>query len=512
MAQFVIDKRDFLKGLSQSEEIGGFFRDMQGINIYSNSGIGVLMNNSKEVGVYSEGSATPLSSPVTQLIRSSFSGTQVVFALSSRHGIGLRMTGADTDTAPNIITFTGNNIGDKRGAAMYHLGTQSNSDIGLFYSFETDIGCYDITKTFTTQGQWNEDFMSTVPASASTVASVTFRAMYHHKRHDILYWNGGVNKVDKFDANTGVNGTLTENCLDLPVNWEIRDFGQLKDFLAVLAVTPPTGGSDDANVQYKSKIFFWDGTSDSWTYETPLIHDHILRLVNTEEGLFGVGKGDGISYYRFEVEQAARLFNWVGAGSVIDLTTGRRDGNDLANYGAIDSIGNQLLFLGKDGNDGHIFTAGNRFGLAPDRVLGKAFFVKSSTGIGLLRMGDMVTVSPNKHYVSYWYDTDGSGTANAGDQFRIVRFSPGNANTQDGRADTVELDSYFGGVGRLKKLNYIRFDIDELASGDVLEIYKEIDYDNTWTRLDGTGSAGAENSIRESDFSGDSRTTIKFTR
>lgn len=509
MPQYLIEKRDFLKGLSQSEELGGFFRDMQGINVYSQSGIGVLMNADGQTTVYSESSATPLQSMVTQLIPySNPTSTQNILALSSNRGIGIRLTGADAETTPNVITFTtADNKSDKRGAALYHLGSQSSNNIGIFYSKDTDIGVYDVTKSFTSETQWNGDFMSTVPAGASTISSATFRAMYHHKRHDILYWNSGSagNQVDKFDANTGVNGTLSENALDLPVEWEIRDFGQLRDYLAILAIHPRSGGSDDANIQFRSKIFFWDGISDSWTYETPLIHDQIVRLVNAEEGLFGIGKGDGVSYYRLELEQAVRLFNYPKAG--LDITAGRRDGNNLANYGAVTSVGNQLFFMGLDGGNAHIFSAGNRFGVAPDRVINKTFYLKSVTGTGVVYLGDLAIVSPNKIYASF-QDTNGASA----DQFRIVRFSPGVANTKDARVDTVELDSYFGGSGRLKKLNWIRFDIEELVSGDILEVYKEIDYDNTWTRLDGDSSAGAGNSIRESDFSGEGRTTIKFTR
>ncbi len=72
------------------------------------------------------------------------------------------------------------------------------------------------------------------------------------------------------------------------------------------------------------------------------------------------------------------------------------------------------------------------------------------------------------------------------------------------------MDGYFGGHGRLKQLNWIRFDVEELATGDVLEVYKEIDYDGSWTRVDGTGSAAATNAIRYADLQ--SETTIGFTR
>lgn len=507
MPQYVIDKRDFLKGLSQSEEIGGFFRDMRGINVHSQSGIGVLMNNSKEVGVYSEGSSTALTSPITQLIHYSSGGTQIVAGLSNNHAVRIRVNAVDGEDVSQVITFSGGNTNDKRGAAIYHFGTQSSSGVGLFYSDDTDIGAYDVSGTFTTEQKWNADFMSTVPAGATTVSSASFRAMYHHKRHDILYWNGGTNgnQVDKFDANTGVNGTLSKNALDLPTDWEIRDFGQLRDYLAILAITPKSGGSDDAFIQFRSKIYFWDGISDSWQYETPLINDHLVGLINTEKGLFAIGKGDGISYYQIELEQASRVFNWPKSN--IDITAGRRDGNDLANYRAVTSTGNQLFFLGKDGNNAHVFSVGERFGVSSSKVLGKTFYLKTQTSTGVIDLGDLVAVTPTKFYASF-HDDNGASA----DQYRIVRFSPGNANTKDARVDTVELDSYFGGFGRLKKLNWIRFDMEPLVSGDVLEIYKELDYAGSWTRLDGASSAGAENSIRESDFSGENRKTIKFTR
>lgn len=526
MSQYVIDKRDFFKGLSQSEEVGGFFRDMQGINLHSPLNVGVLMNNSKEIGVYSEGSATALTSPITQLVSLvNYTGTGANFrnfivALSDNHAVQIRVDADNGETITDIITFAGINSENKTGAAVYKLGSQSTRNIGLFYSLANDIGVWDATTAFTNAGKWDGDFMSDTtngPANASAIDAAPggFRPMYWHKRHDILYW-GSINgvddfpQVDKFDANVGVRGTLTENALDLPKGWSIQDFGQLRDYLAILCVAPPRGGTDAESSQHTSKIFFWDGVKDSWNYETPEISDELVRLFNTDKGLFAIGKGDGISYYQVELEQVQRLNNWPK--DEITIASGGRDGSDNANYGAIVAAGDELLFLGKDGANAHIFSLGDRFGLSSSKTLMKKFFLKSATGVGAIRLGDIVKATPTKYYASYWNDVDGSGTANAGDQYRIVRFSPANANTKEARIDTVELDSYFEGTGRLKKLNWIRFDIDELASGDILEIYKEIDYDGAWTRLDGSGSAGAENSIRESDFSGENRTAIKFTR
>ena len=512
MSQYVIDKRDFLKGLSQSEEIGGFFRDMQGINVHSKSGVGILMNNSSVSTVYSEASATALTSPITQIIGpiglGGTSSIKSVIALSNNHAVRLQLSGADSETI-SIIEFAGGNSIDKTGAALYHFGSQSSSGIGLFYSSASDIGAYDTSGTFTTEQKWNVDFMTTVPANdgAPVLGSRKVRYMYHHRGHDILYFNGGTGQgnICKFDANIGVNGTFSEDVLDLPKDWEVRGFGQLRDYLAILAVNPLTGSADDPFMQFRSKIFFWDGIKDSWTYETPEIADDLLRLKNTEDGLFAIGKGDGITYYQIEFEQAKRIFNWVGN---VDITSGRRnDDNDLAYYGAVESSGNELFILGKDGNDVHIFTAGDRFDLSSKKTIRKTFFVHSQTNTGIVDLGDLLTISPTRIYASYHDDNGGSA-----DQYRIVRFSPGNANTTDARTDTVELDSYFGGIGRLKKLNWIRFDIEPLKTGDVLEVYKELNYAGSWTRLDGTSPAGAENSIRESDFSGENRTTIKFTR
>ena len=503
MPQYVIDKKDFLKGLSLSEELGGFWRDMQGIDVYRTPGVlrpAVILGS-----VYSESSSPALTTPITQLIPTNVDGSiQAVIALSNAHAVRIRLNAADSENVATTVVFSGANAADKLGAAIYRLGSASSNRPALFYSLDTDIGMYDFSLAFGTNGNWDDNFMSTIPASGAAIGSERFRAMYHHKRHNILYWNDG-NEVDKFDALTGVNGTLTQSALDLPVEWEIRDFAQLRDYLAILAVNPPTGGSDDQFIQVNSKVFFWDGISDSWNYETPLIHDHIVRLLNTEGGLFGVGKGDGISYYQFELEQSRRIFNWLGTGSAIDITAGRRDGNDLASYGGITAAGNQILLLGKDGNNAHVLSLSNRFNLK-QIVLNKLYYLK--TAAGTIDLGDIVAVSPTKIYASI-HDDNGAGA----DQYRVVRFSSGNSSETVARGDTVELSNYFERTpGRKKRINYIEFYTDELASADVLEIYKEIDYDATWTRLDGAGSAGAENSIRESDFSGENRTTLKFTR
>ena len=129
----------------------------------------------------------------------------------------------------------------KLGAAVYKLGSASSTAIGLFYSLATDIGVYDLTSTFTNEVHWRGNFMSTRPANASAIGTTFggFRPMYYHKRHDVLYWGAfnsttNVPQVDKFDANIGTEGTLTENALDLPKHWGIQDFGQLRVFYQAL--------------------------------------------------------------------------------------------------------------------------------------------------------------------------------------------------------------------------------------------------------------------------------------
>ena len=497
MPRYVIDKNDFLKGIAISEETGGFWRDQNGIDVYRTPGL--LRPGVTSGSVYSEASATALTSPITRMVfaddsASPNSGIAYIVALSTNHGVRIRINAADSETAA-VVAFSGNNAAAKEGAAFYKLGSASSSRPALFYSLDTDIGMYDTSLDFTVNANWDDNFMSSVPANASSIVSTTFRTMYHHKRQDVLYWNSGSsgNQVDKFDANTGVNGTLTENALDLPAGWEIRDFAQLRDYLAILAITPnlTTVATDRAFIQPKSKIFYWDGVADTWNYETPVIEDRLMGLFNNENGLFAYGVGDGISYYQLELEQANRLFNWPGTGNTIDLSAGVRDGNDVANYRAVATRGRQSFILGKDGNDAYIFAIGNRFGLPFG--IHKPYLLK--TAAGTVDLGDIVAVSPTKIYASY-HDDNGASA----DQYRVVRFSSGNSSSTASTADTVELDSYFGGFGRMKKLKSIRFDFDKLASGDQIDLYKEVDYAGSWTRIDGGGSTAATNRIAYADL------------
>ena len=211
MAQYVLDKRSFIKGLSLSEELGGPFRDMQGVNVYSQSDVGVLMNANTVVTRYSESQlANSLFTHI--LMRSDASG---IIALSCSLAVGTSITGDNADSFGTLAggQFTGANLADKRGAAIYHLGTQSQSDIGVFYALETDIGVANLTRAETVL--WNADFMSTVPSGASVLGSMNVRHLYVHKKQDILYWN-----TNRLESREGGGSWVNLSKCNSPTNFE----------------------------------------------------------------------------------------------------------------------------------------------------------------------------------------------------------------------------------------------------------------------------------------------------
>lgn len=478
MPRYTLDKREFLKGIGLSEEIGGVWADQQGIDFYRKPG--VLQAGFAKATVYDETEATALTSPITEMQFFGDSAIGAIIALSKNHGVLLRLSGNTSETE-SVIAFSGAGAADKRGSAMYKIASGNRA---LFYSLETDIGMYDVTLGFTTEANWDHDFMSTIPASAATVGVAQQRPMYHYRRSDKLYWGDGANKVDQFDANTGANGTLTKNALDLPGEWVIQDFGYLQNYLAILAVTPTYLGSDISRMRLHSKVFFWDTFSDSWSYESPLIPDHLLRLANDGPGLFGVGKGEGLSLYQIGLEDANPLVNWTPPNeNTITLDSGRRDGNDEAHDGAFIPLGGQFLALAKDGNDAHVISLGSKVRGMPF-VLNKPLFAKAAAGT--IDLGDIIAATNNRYYVAI-HDDNGASA----DIYRIIRFSSADGSDTGSFVETVELDSYFGGDGREKTANYIEVQFEPLGATDLVDVDYEKNLSGTWTDIAATAALSA---------------------
>jgi hypothetical protein len=444
--------------LQQRLQVGGFWADLKAVDPFRKAG--VFRPGFGAATVIDKDTATPdaTTSLIRYLVKSkAVGGGRVFYGLSSTKAFRV-VVGSSTTDAPISLAFA--SAQDIRGAAAYKI---ANGNDALFYAFDTDIGMYDQTLTFNEEASWDHNFMSTIPTGASTLSnSSTVHPLYHFKKTDILYI-GAENIIDQFDANVGANGTLTKNALDLPKGLQIVDISQLGDYLAILAVT-----KRDLYVKPTSHVFFWDTYSSSWTYDYE-IQDHVRKLVFDRGKLYAIGEGDGLNVYQLYLREAVLKESFTGT---IALDAQRRDGNDEGT-GTMAAASNGLILIGAlHDNNFHIFNYGHKKAGIPFS-LGKMLYVR--TAVGTIDIGDILFMKPDRIYLS-WQDDNGA----AADDYNLTRFSSLDGSQAGSYGDTVELDNYFGGSGRLKTLKKIRVEFDPLASGEYFSLYYTKDYGTSY--------------------------------
>jgi hypothetical protein len=233
--------------------------------------------------------------------------------------------------------------------------------------------------------------------------------------------------------------------------------------LAILAVT-----KRDLYVKPTSHVFFWDTYSSSWTYDYE-IQDHVRKLVFDRGKLYAIGEGDGLNVYQLYLREAVLKESFTGT---IALDAQRRDGNDEGT-GTMAAASNGLILIGAlHDNNFHIFNYGHKKAGIPFS-LGKMLYVR--TAVGTIDIGDILFMKPDRIYLS-WQDDNGA----AADDYNLTRFSSLDGSQAGSYGDTVELDNYFGGSGRLKTLKKIRVEFDPLASGEYFSLYYTKDYGTSY--------------------------------
>ncbi len=162
---------------------------------------------------------------------------------------------------------------------FYNIGTARN----LMYVKSTTMGMYDNTN-------FDDDWYSTVPANAHSPAFTN--STVHPKLIWKTYlWIGDGRYLQKLDGQTGANGTVNYQALDLGVEWEITSLFNTQNYIGICAREKPNG-SDVNNL--RSMIFFWDGTSSVSNYMSPLIAGKIVGSYNFNGTVYLITYKNGI--------------------------------------------------------------------------------------------------------------------------------------------------------------------------------------------------------------------------
>lgn len=163
---------------------------------------------------------------------------------------------------------------------FYHIGAARK----LLYIQDLDIGM-----STPATPDFDDDWGSTVPADGAALTA---------GMHPKIIWDDGILYIGNgrylasLDGQTGANGTLNTQALDLELGWEITSLFPTRNYIGICAWRKMTGGTSYGS---ESRVFFWDGHSPSFNYWIP-VEDNIITASNNLNGviyLMTEGRGLG---------------------------------------------------------------------------------------------------------------------------------------------------------------------------------------------------------------------------
>ncbi len=162
-----------------------------------------------------------------------------------------------------------------------------------FFSFsdntDWDVGIYNYgANTF------DDDFMSTVPATPLTGATLTGGLLNPHPLivgdDDILYM-GDRNFVHAYDGATGTNGTFYEKVLTLPQGWIITCFAKSNDQKLLIGAYYSPSNYQDSFYLGSAKVYKWNYLDLDFDYAYNLNDNYVSELLNWGEGIIAFTEG-----------------------------------------------------------------------------------------------------------------------------------------------------------------------------------------------------------------------------
>lgn len=257
MPRVTIDAKDFFRGMSTTDELadGGFSPRSKGINLFAKPGLVLPGQAPVDVAASPDISngifgwdAVSSAGFFGRAIGSNSSKDGKFYLIDATGAIGATTTDTSKDYTPNISDLAIFN---------YAVGTGGQA----FVTSETDVF------------KAADDFSAGDPTWWTVTLGKTAMNAFspHHiiEYGGILYWSDG-KYIHSWDGSTG-----TYNALDLPTGYIIDDL-RVHNNLIYIAASPST--RFNMNVVSRSRIFTWDGFSDSFIDEFP-IQERILTLI-----------------------------------------------------------------------------------------------------------------------------------------------------------------------------------------------------------------------------------------
>lgn len=339
---------------------------------------------------------------------------------------------------------------------IYPIGT----DRKLFYTWGKisggnagNIGMYPLTGT-----TFDDDWGTTIPAGAA--------ASIEYARHPLLEWNGCLwfgnkNKLGKLDGQTGANGTITYDALELPVDWEITKLFPTSNYIGIIAWLKGTSGTNTL-----CRAYFYDSSSDNYSFFIPIEENAIYDVINKNGEILFVGQGK---------EQQGVLYR-LGDNGAIKIMSLKHyiNGTEIKSSGVYPNalaINNNLLLIGNSQYGSVIYAYGQKEDGAP-----VSFSIPYKLSTGALQANQVRTVEHinSDNILVSWEDATKSYLS----KILLTSTTKTGANWKDGYAD----------FGQKVRINYIKFYFKPLASGDSVTPTIEADYGTSWTLTDPKGN------------------------
>lgn len=161
-----------------------------------------------------------------------------------------------------------------------------------FYSFndatDWDVGTFDLNATF------DDDFMSTVPASPLASPYLAGGAGYPHplmrNQLDVLLM-GDRNFVHQYDGQNGTNGTFSAAVLTIPAGYIITAFARYQQFTMIFAYRMSATVSSNNYLLGESRCFLWDNLSLDITEEYDLKDNYVSEAVEFKGSVYCFTQG-----------------------------------------------------------------------------------------------------------------------------------------------------------------------------------------------------------------------------
>ncbi len=190
---------------------------------------------------------------------------------------------------PHTIVGTGAISGNDCVTYNSNVGgtAAANKKTNIFYSWNDAGGAWNVGMFNTASGVFDDDFMTTVPATPLSASGNTKPHPMIVGPDDLQYIADG-NVLHSYDGSTGNDGTFAAGRLTLPSGYVITSMAKLPDYLGVFAYYSPAGPSVNPNVLTSGPAvcFLWNYLDLDITYGIPL-NDNVVTAAFEFNGTIG---------------------------------------------------------------------------------------------------------------------------------------------------------------------------------------------------------------------------------